>query len=205
MTKAILESGSLKETEDHYELAGSLQALVIPATLQDSLMARLDRLMTAKVIAQLGAAIGRQFSYALLHAVSQLDEVMLQHELGRLVEAEIVYQRGLPPQATYVFKHALIQDAAYAVTPEEHATRATISGLLRCSKPNSPTRLTSNPNCWHITTPRQVCQSRQSPIGITLVKTLSNAQHMWKPSAICGKGWRCSKHYLRHLSASSAK
>jgi predicted ATPase/class 3 adenylate cyclase len=113
MTKAILESGQLKETNGHYELAGSLQALVIPATLQDSLMARLDRLMTAKVIAQLGATIGRQFSYTLLHAVSQLDEVMLQHELGRLVEAEIVYHRGVPPQATYTFKHALIQDAAY--------------------------------------------------------------------------------------------
>src|SRR5262249_11276815 len=76
-------------------------------------MARLDRLMTAKVIAQLGAAIGRQFSYALLQAIAQLDEGMLQHELGRLVEAEIVYQRGVPPQATYIFKHALIQDAAY--------------------------------------------------------------------------------------------
>src|SRR5262249_32920758 len=75
-------------------------------------MARLDRLMTAKVIAQLGATLGRQFSYALLQAVSQLDEVMLQHELGRLVEAEIVYHRGVPPQATYTFKHALIQDAA---------------------------------------------------------------------------------------------
>src|SRR4029453_9836932 len=95
------------------ELAGSLQALVIPATLQDSLTARLDRLMTGKVIAQLGATMGRQFSYALLQAVSQLDEVLLQHELGRLVEAEIVSQRGVPPQATYTFKHALIKDAAY--------------------------------------------------------------------------------------------
>src|SRR5262249_34205128 len=112
MTKAVLESGQLKETDGHYELAGSLQALVIPATLQDSLMARLDRLMTAKVIAQLGATMGRQFSYALLQAVAQLDEVMVQHELGRLVKAEIVYQRGVPPQSTYVFKHALIQDAA---------------------------------------------------------------------------------------------
>ena len=69
--------------------------------------------MTAKAIAQYGAVIGRQFSYDLLQAVSQLDEAMLQRELGRLVEAEIVYQRGVPPQATYTFKHALIQDAAY--------------------------------------------------------------------------------------------
>src|SRR5262249_35693909 len=83
------------------------------ATLQDSLMARLDRLVTAKAIAQYAAVIGRQFSYELLQAVSQVDEAMLQHELGRLVEAEIVYQRGVLPQATYTFKHALIQDAAY--------------------------------------------------------------------------------------------
>jgi predicted ATPase len=113
MTKAILESGHLKETNVHYELTGTVASLAIPTTLQDSLMARLDRLMTAKVIAQLGAVIGRQFSYALLQAVSQLDETTLQHELGRLVEAELVYQRGVPPQAIYTFKHALIQDAAY--------------------------------------------------------------------------------------------
>jgi predicted ATPase len=81
--------------------------------LQDSLMARLDRLVTAKALAQYAAVIGRQFAYDLLSAVSQLDGAMLQHELGRLVEAEIVYQRGMPPQSTYVFKHALIQDAAY--------------------------------------------------------------------------------------------
>jgi predicted ATPase len=113
MTKAILESGALTEVDAHYELTGSLSTFAIPATLQDSLMARLDRLMTAKVIAQLGATIGRQFAYELLHAVSQLDTITLQRELGKLVEAEIVYQRGVPPQSTYVFKHALIQDAAY--------------------------------------------------------------------------------------------
>jgi class 3 adenylate cyclase/predicted ATPase len=114
MTKAILESGHLKEVDGHYELIGSLATFAIPATLQDSLMARLDRLVTAKAVAQYAAVIGRQFSYDLLQAVSQLDASTLQRELGRLVEAELVYQRGLPPQATYTFKHALIQDAAYA-------------------------------------------------------------------------------------------
>jgi predicted ATPase len=113
LTKAILEAGYLKETHAHYELTGTLPALAIPATLQDSLMARLDRLVTAKGIAQIGATIGRQFSYGLLQAVSQLDASTLQRELGRLVEAELVYQRGLLPQAAYTFKHALIQDAAY--------------------------------------------------------------------------------------------
>jgi class 3 adenylate cyclase/predicted ATPase len=113
MTKAILESGQLKAVDEHYELIGSLSTLVIPATLQDSLMARLDRLVTAKAVAQYAAVIGRQFPYELLQVASQLDEVTLQRELGRLVEAEIVYRRGVPPQATFTFKHALIQDAAY--------------------------------------------------------------------------------------------
>jgi class 3 adenylate cyclase/predicted ATPase len=113
MTKAILESGQLKDVGGHYERTESFATFAIPATLHDSLMARLDRLVTAKGIAQFGATIGSQFSYGLLQAVSQLDASTLQRELGRLVEAEIVHQRGLPPQATYMFKHALIQDAAY--------------------------------------------------------------------------------------------
>jgi class 3 adenylate cyclase/predicted ATPase len=113
MIKTILESGQLKAVDGHYVLVGSLRTLTIPATLQDSLMARLDRLMTGKVIAQLGATIGRQFSYALLQAVAQLNDRTLQEEVHRLVEAEIVYQRGLPPQAYYFFKHALIRDSAY--------------------------------------------------------------------------------------------
>jgi class 3 adenylate cyclase/predicted ATPase len=113
ITKSLLESGQLQAVDGHYKLTGSFSTFAIPATLHDSLMARLDRLVTPKAVAQYAAVIGRQFSYALLHVVAHVDEVLLQHELGRLVEAEIVYQRGVPPQATYVFKHALIQDAAY--------------------------------------------------------------------------------------------
>ena len=113
ITKAILDSGHLKNVDGHYELAESVRALTIPATLQDSLMARLDRLVTAKAVAQYASVIGRQFAYTLLQAVSQLDEATLQRELRRLVDAELVYQRGIPPQATYLFKHALIQEAAY--------------------------------------------------------------------------------------------
>jgi class 3 adenylate cyclase len=114
LTKAILESGQLIAVDGHYELTGSLSTFAIPTTLQDSLMARLDRLVTAKAVAQYAAVIGRSFAYDLLSMVSHLDASTLQRELGRLIEAEIVYQRGVPPQATYVFKHALIQDAAYA-------------------------------------------------------------------------------------------
>src|SRR5262249_33732906 len=87
--------------------------LAIPATLHDALLARLDRLAAAKVIAQLGATIGRTFAYDVVQAVTPLDTAALQGALAQLVEAELVVQRGLPPQATYTFKHALIQDAAY--------------------------------------------------------------------------------------------
>ncbi len=99
--------------ESSRDLTASLSGLEIPETLQDSLMARLDRLGEAKQVAQLGAAIGREFPYVLLEAVAPLKELALREGLGRLVEAELFYQRGLPPKATYTFKHALVQDAAY--------------------------------------------------------------------------------------------
>jgi predicted ATPase/class 3 adenylate cyclase len=113
LTKMVLESGLLQEREERYELRSPLPPLAIPATLHDSLMARLDRLATVKALAQLGATLGREFTYALLQAVSPWDEGTLQRGLHQLVEAEFLYQQGLPPQATYLFKHALIQEATY--------------------------------------------------------------------------------------------
>jgi predicted ATPase len=113
LTKMVLEAGLLQERSERYALTGPLPPLAIPATLHDSLMAWLDRLATVKGLAQLGATLGREFSYELLHAVAPWDEGTLQRGLQQLVAAEFLYQRGLPPQATYRFKHALIQDAAY--------------------------------------------------------------------------------------------
>ena len=113
LTKMVLESGLLQEREERYELTGPLPPLAIPTTLHDSLMARLDRLATVKAMAQLGATLGREFSYALLQAVSPWDEGTLRQGLHQLVEVEFLYQQGLPPDATYLFKHALIQEAAY--------------------------------------------------------------------------------------------
>ncbi|MGE4091783.1 MAG: adenylate/guanylate cyclase domain-containing protein [Candidatus Binatia bacterium] len=113
LTKMVLESGLLIETNGQYELNEPLPPLAIPSTLQDSLMARLDRLAITKEIAQLGTTIGREFSYDVLHAVSPLDEQTLQHGLKQLVGAELLYQRGTPPHASYLIKHALIQDTAY--------------------------------------------------------------------------------------------
>lgn len=109
----MLESGLVRERQASYELAGLLAPLAIPATLHDLLMAPLDRLAAVKQVAQLGATIGRSFTYDLLRAVSSLDDATLQHALNHLVEAELLYRQGLPPQATYLFKHALIQEAAY--------------------------------------------------------------------------------------------
>src|SRR5499427_6324379 len=113
LTKAVLEAGILVENHDGYRLDGPLPPLAIPATLQDSLMARLDRLAPVREIAQIGAAIGREFSYSLARAVVGRDESALKHGLAQLEQAELVFRRGEPPDAVYSFKHALVRDAAY--------------------------------------------------------------------------------------------
>ena len=113
LTKSILESGELTEAGDHYEYAGSARAVTIPATLRDSLMARLDRFMPVKEIAQIGAAIGREFSYELIAAVAPMPQAQLDDSLVQLTESGLAFRRGTPPDAVYTFKHALVQDAAY--------------------------------------------------------------------------------------------
>jgi TOMM system kinase/cyclase fusion protein len=113
LTKMVVESDLVTEVHGHYELSGPLPPLAIPSTLQDSLMARLDRLAAVREIAQVGATLGREFDYALLQAVAPLSQDRLQQGLRQLVEAELVYQSGLPPHARYLFKHALVQDTAY--------------------------------------------------------------------------------------------
>jgi len=95
-------------------LEGGVTPLGIPTTLHDSLMARLDRLGSVRLVAQIGAAIGREFSYPLLRAVSRLPEDELRASVARLVASELVFQRGAPPEALYTFKHALVQDAAHS-------------------------------------------------------------------------------------------
>jgi class 3 adenylate cyclase/predicted ATPase len=114
LTKMLLTSDLLREEAGQYVLTGPLLSVAIPDTLQDSLMARLDQMNTAKEVAQLGAVLGREFPYELLQAIVPQDEGTLQAGLAQLVGAELLYQRGRPPRARYIFKHALIQDAAYA-------------------------------------------------------------------------------------------
>jgi class 3 adenylate cyclase/predicted ATPase len=113
LTKTVLESGLLRDAGDRWELSGPLPPLAIPSTLHDSLLARLDRLAPVKEVAQIGAAIGREFSHALLAAVADRPEPALRTALDQLVSSELVFRRGDPPDATYSFKHALVQDAAY--------------------------------------------------------------------------------------------
>ena len=114
LTKMLLTSELLQEETGQYVLTGVLNVLAIPDTLQDSLMARLDQMRTAKEVAQIGAVLGREFTYELIQAISSQNDASLQASLIQLVDAELLYQRGRPPRARYLFKHALIQDAAYA-------------------------------------------------------------------------------------------
>jgi class 3 adenylate cyclase/tetratricopeptide (TPR) repeat protein len=113
LTKSILESGELKGAGDHYEYVGSARTVSIPTTLRDSLMARLDRFMPVKEIAQIGAAIGREFSYELIAAVAPMPQAQLDDALAQLAASGLAFRRGTPPDAVYTFKHALVQDAAY--------------------------------------------------------------------------------------------
>jgi len=113
LTKAVIESGTLTDLGDHYALTGPVPSLAIPATLHGSLLARLDRLGSVREIAQIGAALGRQFSHDLISIVAAMPQPQLDDALTRLVGTELVYRRGAPPDAEYTFKHALVQDAAY--------------------------------------------------------------------------------------------
>jgi class 3 adenylate cyclase/predicted ATPase len=112
MTKAVLEAGGERAAGDAAASVPSA-ALAVPASLHASLMARLDRLGAAKRVAQIGSAIGREFSHALLAAVAGEPEAELGAALDRLVVAGLLFRQGVPPHATYLFKHALVQDAAY--------------------------------------------------------------------------------------------
>ena len=118
MTKAVLEAES-DEAAQRTVAAIPSPSLAVPASLHASLMARLDRLGPAKEVAQIGAAIGREFSHALLAAVARKPEAELQSALDRLIAAGLLFRQGVPPHATYLFKHALVQDAAYGTLLRE--------------------------------------------------------------------------------------
>lgn len=136
LTKAILETGALKVDGDRLVLDGPLDALAIPSTLHDSLMARLDRLQPIKEVAQMAACIGREFDHRLLAGISPLPGAELNTALEGLIKAELIYRRGLPPEAAYLFKHALVRDAAYESLLKER--RRSIHGRILTALEKAP-------------------------------------------------------------------
>lgn len=128
LTKAVVESGVLTDAGDRYTMAGPLPALAIPTSLNASLLARLDRLAPVREVAQVGAALGRQFSHALISAVAVMPQPQLDDALEQLEHAELIFRRGIPPDAEYTFKHALVQDAAYGTLL--HARRRQLHGHI---------------------------------------------------------------------------
>jgi predicted ATPase len=114
LTKTVVESGILTEVGDHYALTGPMAPLAIPTSLHASLLARLDRLAPTREVAQIGAALGRSFSYELISGVAGMPQQKLDEALDQLASAELIFRRGVPPDAEYTFKHALVQDAAYS-------------------------------------------------------------------------------------------
>jgi hypothetical protein len=140
LTKTVLESGQLKDEGDRYELSGPVRPLAIPATLHDSLLARLDRLAPVKEVAQIGAAIGREFSFELLAAVAEGSEAELRSALDHLESAELISCCGGPPDTKYAFKHVLVRDAAYdsILRSRRRILHERIAALLQLSPAMAP-------------------------------------------------------------------
>jgi hypothetical protein len=123
VTKAALESGALRLEAKGYELSGNVGEHPIPSTVQASLLARFDRLGESRSLAQLGAAIGREFTYPLIRALAEISDEQLREHLDRFCRSELAFVRGEPPAATYTFKHALIQDAIYGTLLKKDRAR----------------------------------------------------------------------------------
>ena len=198
LVKMILESGLVQEEADRYVLTGPLPPLAIPSTLHDSLMARLDRLSTARELAQLGAVLGREFAYELLQAVSPLAEATLQQGLTQLVDAELVYQRGVPPRSRYIFKHALIQDAAYQSllrsTRQQYHQR--IAQVLEAQFPET---VTAQPElvAHHYT--EAGCTEQAIPYWQRAGERAVSVRPIWKRLATSRPGSRSSRPCQRRL------
>ena len=128
LTKTVVESGIVTEAGDHYAVAGPVASLAIPTSLHASLLARLDRLAPTREVAQIGAVLGRSFSYELIRAVSGMPQQKLDEALEQLDSAQLIFRRGTPPHSEYTFKHALVQDAAYSTLLRSR--RQQIHGLI---------------------------------------------------------------------------
>jgi len=139
LTRALLDGGLLHEQDGRYVLEGPVPPFAIPSSLYASLMARLDRLSPVKAVAQIAAAVGREFSYELIAALARRTDQQLQDALDQLVSSGLVFHRGIPPQDSYIFKHALVQDAAYGslLRGQRQELHASIAKVLESRFPET--------------------------------------------------------------------
>jgi predicted ATPase len=137
LTKSVVEGGLLTDAGDRYAMVGPLGPVAIPTTLHASLLARLDRLAPTRELAQIGAALGQQFSHELISAVAQMPQHEVDGALMQLLRAELIFQHGAPPDAEYTFKHALVQDATYGtlLRSRRQQIHARIATTLECKFP----------------------------------------------------------------------
>ena len=182
LTKNVLESDLLREENGVYVLASALTPFAIPSTLQNSLMARLDRLAHVKEIAQIGAAIGRELSYRLLEAVSPIQEQALQDALSQLVAANLIHARGAPPDAKYTFKHALVQDTAYASLLRGRRQRIH-ADIAKAMVESFFDQVETRPGrSLRITTQKQAYTNRRRVIGLPRRNSRFPAPPLWRPT-----------------------
>jgi predicted ATPase len=165
-----------------------LPTRTVPATLQDLVMARLDRLGGDREVAQLAATLGREFEHDLLAAVAPLDEAALRVELANLVGAEVLYVKGRPPRCTYLFKHALLQDALAnaLVKGKRQQFHRRIAEVLEARFPQTREGRRS---CSLTTSPRRACPRRRSATGCGQGRDRGNDLPTWRPSAISERAW----------------
>ena len=164
LTKTVLESGLLRDAGNHYELSGPLPVLAIPATLHDSLMARLDRLAPVKEVAQIGAVIGREFSHALLAAVSLLLRPELDSALDQLVQAELIYRRGPRPTRPTASSTPWSRTPPTSRFSSRSASNCTPASRTS-SRSASQRRPLCSQNCWLITLLKHARSNVLSTIG----------------------------------------
>ena len=184
LTKTVLESGLLEDAGDRWALAGPLPPLALPATLHDSLLARLDRLAPVKEIAQIGAALGREFSHGLLAAVADRPDAELQAALDQLVAAELVFRRGI---ATRRDLHA--SSTRWSRTPptapcSNPAANTSMPASPRCWRRSSPKPPKPSPNCSPTTAPRRCWSRRPSTTGIAPANKRRSAPPISKRSSM---------------------
>ena len=192
LTEKVLESGLLTEGTDAFTFKASLKEMPIPDSLQALLMERVDRLGPIKEIVQIGAAIGREFTYELLRAMVEVTDSQFNSALDLFVASGLILQEGEIPIATYRFKHMLVQEAAYSTLPKK-SRRLLHARIAKTLERSSPSACTWNRNSWLITMNKQDWLVRPLTIGIVRPVEMRNDQPISKRSIILIARSSCSR------------